>query len=630
MLLLGRAAGFRLLPADAVWSGVAVVGLPQFLYASADVKPSAAALWTTAGCGAAVVLLLVACRGRWRAGLAWVVVALTTLLVWTDTVYFRFFEDLPTASALREAHQLAELGPAIRDLAEGPDAWLLLGLLGGAILGVIGTRRASLPARRPSRWVVLALVAIGFAGLVIGGWSSRSQATSGPRNLFRVVERQGLYSFHAVDLARRVLRGRIGLARATEAERASLLEWFRTTAPARAGAGPSLGAAEGANLLLIQVESMQAFVLGARVGGQELTPNLNRLAPRALNFEAFYDQTNKGRSSAGDFIYQVSLLPVIDSVAYEYPTNHYLGMAGALAARGYTTLSAIPFRGSFWNRRVTHRLYGFNSNLFRETFAPDVRVGWGLNDRAFLHQMLPHLESLPEPFCAWLTTLSLHYPYRSFPEELRHLELGPLEDTPVGNYYHAMHYFDRAFGEFWQDLERSGLLSRTVIALWGDHGSGLARDPIAARLLGLDANPLSRRLFDRVPFIVWLPGDAAPNGIVTRAAAQLDAAPTLLALLGVDPAALAYQGRNLMSPASSPRVVFADGDWLTPELVRTNRRQCWDAVTRQPRAWAACEPGERYARRFIEVAEATQRFDLQAELSAELHRLVPPPGQLPR
>lgn len=618
LLAVERLAGFRLLPADVAWSGTAMFGLPHWLCSSAALEPSATAVWTTAGLCAAWVLLLLACRNPWRAALAWLAVALTTVVVWADLLYFRFFGDLPTASSLLEAHQLADLGPAIRELAEGSDVLLFAGLLGGAILGVLSSRSASRTARRASASIACVLGVVAIAGAAAGLQASRARATRGPRYVLRAVEQLGLYWFHASDLGRHAAPWPRPSDRATEADRAALREWFRATAPTRAGKGPSFGAAAGANLLLIQVESMQAFVLGTEINGQEITPHLNRLAPSALRFEAFYDQTHRGRSSAGDFIYQVSLLPVADSVAYGHSENHYTGIAHALAARGYTTLSAIPYRGSFWNRTVTHPLYGFGVNLFGEAFKPAARVGWGLNDRAFLTQMLPRLEAISEPFCAWLTTLSLHYPYEYFPEGLRDLDLGSLEETPVGNYYHAMNYFDRAFGDLWEGLARSGLLARTVVAVWGDHGSGLLRDATAVRLLGVDADPLSRQLLDRVPFLVWLPGETAPRGTVDRPAGPLDAAPTLLALLGVDPASFAYQGQNLMGEPGPPLVVFSSGDWLTPEIARTSRGRCWNARTHQLLPWDACEPLEHEARRSIEVAEATVRFDLQADLSAEL------------
>ena len=76
-----------------------------------------------------------------------------------------------------------------------------------------------------------------------------------------VVEEIGLYGYHLQDLATQVrwhwLRPPLdddGWSRVDA--------WFRARAPQRAGQGPSFGAARGMNLIIVQAESMQAFVLG--------------------------------------------------------------------------------------------------------------------------------------------------------------------------------------------------------------------------------------------------------------------------------------------------------------------------------------------------------------------------------
>ena len=46
------------------------------------------------------------------------------------------------------------------------------------------------------------------------------------------------------------------------------------------------------------------------------------------------------------------------------------------------------------------------------------------------------------------------------------------------------------------------------------------------------------------------------------AAGQTDFAPTLLALLGIDPARLPYLGRNLLGGPDDPPIVRPYGEWL--------------------------------------------------------------------
>src|SRR5262249_42605767 len=160
--------------------------------------------------------------------------------------------------------------------------------------------------------------------------------------------------------------------------------------------------------------------------------------------------------------------------------------------------------------------------------------GWGLNDRDFLQQMVPRIESLRAPFCAWLITLSLHHPFDDFPAAHKELRLGALEGTSFGNYLHTMRFFDRALEDFMAALSHDGLLDTTMVAVFGDHDAGFARDAAMARTMGIGADDAAWALNDRVPLFVRVPGVELPHA-VDRPAGQTDFAPTLLALLGIDP-----------------------------------------------------------------------------------------------
>src|SRR5262249_53917968 len=148
------------------------------------------------------------------------------------------------------------------------------------------------------------------------------------------------------------------------------------------------------------------------------------------------------------------------------------------------TLSAVPFESGFWNRRVMHKSYGFQTSLFEPDFQLTEQVGWGLNDRDFLQQMVPRLKRLRPPFAAWVITLSLHHPFDDFPDKYKSLKLDDLERTPFGNYLHTMHFFDTALAQFETSLERAGLLDNTVLVVFGDHDAGFAPDRALSALMG--------------------------------------------------------------------------------------------------------------------------------------------------
>src|SRR6185295_19627700 len=330
------------------------------------------------------------------------------------------------------------------------------------------------------------------------------------------------------------------------------VSWFAARAPVRSAAtAPAFAAAKGKNLIVVQVESLQDFVVDFRVAGQEVMPHLRQWTADSLRFTNVTDETSEGRTSDAEFATMTSLLPLNHgAVAFRFPANHYVALPGVLVEHGYATLSAVPFEPGFWNRQVMQPAYGFQRSLFEPDFQMTEQIGWGLNDRDFLQQMVPRLERLPRPFAAWMITLSLHHPFESFPNRHKLLKLGALEGSPFGNYLHTMRFFDQALEDFKAALARDGLLQDSVVVVFGDHDAGFARSTELSRTIGIRADEVAWVLNDRVPLFVRLqdgaPGVGRLRGTRPQPAGQIDLAPTLLALLGIDPALLPYLGRNLL------------------------------------------------------------------------------------
>ena len=59
----------------------------------------------------------------------------------------------------------------------------------------------------------------------------------------------------------------------------------------------------GKNVLTIHAESIQQFALDTYMNGEELTPNLNKLAREGLYFSNFYAQESVGTSSDSEFTF---------------------------------------------------------------------------------------------------------------------------------------------------------------------------------------------------------------------------------------------------------------------------------------------------------------------------------------
>jgi phosphoglycerol transferase MdoB-like AlkP superfamily enzyme len=616
-------------PADALWCAAALACKPLMVVHDALLEPTPVAYWLIAVAAALPPMLgLLLPRRRTR---AWILVGigvLGSLVVLGDVVYYRFFGDVLSAPALLAAPQTRRVWGSIRALLSPAMIWIVIDLPVAIWLAV---RVSKSHAPSPS----LAL-RVRTTGAIAGVLVVAGLALSAPRvlsstsldQMFRdrgVVEQLGLFGFHAYD-GWNYARSKWLRHDATEGDVRDALSWFVRRTPLRAGPpAPSFGVARGRNLIVVQVESLQEFAVDFRINGQDVMPHLRRWGQDSLRFTNVTDQTNEGRTSDAEFTAMTSLLPLDHgAVAFRYPGNHYVAMPRVLAEHGYSTLSAVAFEPGFWNRQVMHPSYGFEQSLFETDFELTEQIGWGLDDRDFLLQMVPRLEHLGEPFAAWLITLSLHHPFDDFPERHKVLKLGALEGTSFGNYLHTMHFFDAALDGFVGALSSRGLLDTSVVVVFGDHDAGFEPTAALARTIGIPEGRIAWTANDRVPCFIRLPHPAGiEEGLIgTRStpAGQTDFAPTILSLLGIDPAGLPYIGRNLLGAAGDGPVLRPYGEWIDGHhlfFTRGTALACFD-LTGQPVDGEACDRSDREAKRMREISRLVVTADVQSTLRARL------------
>ena len=640
--------------ADVFWCVATLAAKPLILAHAALLEPTAVAYWLVVAVAVVVPLGGLLLLPRYIR--PWVLVGIgifCSLLILADVIYYRFFGDVLSTPAMLAAHQTGHVWGSIGSLFTPGLVWLVADWPIAIWLAARLSREPVPPlttSRARESFVVAAVV--GFL-LVSATFLSvpRVLASTPLDQMFRaraVVEQLGPFGYHAYD-AWNYARSRWLRRPATPAEIDESVAWFQERAPLRAG-GETFGAARGRNLIVVQVESLQDFVVDYAVGGQDVMPHLKRWTSDSLRFTNVTDQTSEGRTSDAEFTTMTSLLPLDHgAVAFRMPGNHYTALPGILTEHGYTTLSAVPFEGGFWNRQVMHPAYGFQRSLFEPDFQMTEQIGWGLNDHDFLQQMVPRLEQLPHPFGAWLITLSLHHPFESFPSPHKVLKLGALEGTSFGNYLHTMHFFDQALADFKDALARDGLLDSSLIVVFGDHDAGFTRDPSLARTIGIGTDDAAWALNDRIPLFIraggtaraGMAGEAGGAGQAGEAgqagqageagqdlignrsmpAGQTDFAPTILALLGIDPSSLPYLGRNLLGAAGDRPVPRPYGDWLDAKhLFRAGNADtsCYDLASRTISTPAECAVEDARARRARDLSRLIVIDDLQQLLRTRL------------
>ncbi len=293
---------------------------------------------------------------------------------------------------------------------------------------------------------------------------------------------------------------------------------------------PYHGRDEDKNLLVIQVEAMQEFVVDLKIQGEEVTPFLNKLKNDSFYFSNIYHQVAGGNTSDAEFLLNTSLYPAVTgSVNYLYPVNSYISLADILNDKGYTARSFHGFESTFWNREIVYRNYGYDKYYSMNDFNLDEKRGWAISDESFFRQSMDYTQE-NEKFFSFFITLSSHHPYGGFNDI--DLDTGDFADSQVGNYLKSIRYVDMAIENLFKNLEDQGILDNTIIVIYGDH-SGLYQDQrqLVEKLLDLDGSDLDWKLIQKVPLWIY---DGKEGKVIDKIGGQIDIMPTILDLYGLE------------------------------------------------------------------------------------------------
>ncbi|HEY0839207.1 MAG TPA: LTA synthase family protein [Vulgatibacter sp.] len=560
--------------------------------------------------------LLVAPPLLGRPGQLWRLAALDlvlTLFFVGDIVYYRAFGDLPSVAALRFASQLPSVASAALELLAPSDlALVIAGPLAFAALRVVGV-----PSPRPTRRMAAAWALLGVV-LIAGVFATtpRLGRLRHRGNGFLAGE-LGLLHFHVWE-ATSYLGKRASRLAPDPAAAAAAKARLDELAKDDDGGSELWGAARGRSVIVLQLESFQAFAVGMQIGGASVTPNLDALGGESLRFPRYFHQTAGGRTSDAQFVSTCSLYPARSGAAvFEYADDDLRCLPWVLAKEeGYSTIALQTMGADYWNASAIEPKMGFQRSLKDRDFVQDEVIGYGLSDRSFFRQAAEILGAQPEPFYASLLSLTSHTPY-DYPNLPRELDLGELEGTPLGNYLHAIHYTDRAVGELVASLRDRGLLDRSMLVVYGDH-DGLKRRsaPQLAGLVGLAAeDELGWTRVERgIPLLIRLPGGEGA-GAREVFGGQVDLAPTLAGLLGLGREGKVFLGRNLLGPPGDiPMVAFADGSALGPQrlFVAGAQPACHGPAGREPAT--ACAALAQAAAADLAVSISILEGDLSASL----------------
>lgn len=476
-------------------------------------------------------------KGKGRVIYLFLIDILVTALIFLDLGYFRGFLTMPSALLLTQTANLDNMGGTISSMFSNMDFLLLIDFV---ILGifVFFTRKSYTKVKRraPISFLVILISSILFIAYVPFNLHILKNEDVKNGYLFSNYDptNTAMYfspiGYHIFDIYNVYKDSKP--YEPTEEETSQINEFFaqKEDLPDNEYAGML----EGKNLLVIQVESLESFIMGKEINGQKITPVLNNLINTGLYFPNIYEQVNEGTSSDSDLMINTSMFPLRrGSTFFRYPATTYNSLPNLLEEMNYETIAIHPDKGSFWNYVNGLKGIGFNKFVDYYSFNVDEKIGLGISDESYFKQVVPMIKELKEPFYTFTVTLTSHGPF-DLPEEKRVLNLDDeLDTSELGGYFESIKYTDTQIGTFLELLDKEGLLDNTVVVIEGDHTGVHKYYNSSIEKLSNKEDWYLDNGNHTIPFIIWSK-DMEESKTFDTIGGQVDIMPTLLYLLGVD------------------------------------------------------------------------------------------------
>ncbi|MGL4774330.1 MAG: LTA synthase family protein [Clostridium sp.] len=340
----------------------------------------------------------------------------------------------------------------------------------------------------------------------------------------------GPIGFHSYEIFRTINKE---TASSNENELAEVNEWLKNNNE-NLPDNEFKGIYEGKNVIFIQIESFENFLINAKAGGQEITPFLNKLASEGLYFDNIYQQNNGGNSIDADLLVNTSFLTLGNKITALHHGDFVYenSLQRILKDNGYKTISAHAEVPSEFNWTEIHKnSLGADKLLDLNQFNYDEVVGYGLSDKSYLTQLASKVDNVKEPFYLFTPTMSCHGPF-NIGEEYRELNLPKeIDESYLGGYFQSARYTDNQIKLFFDLLEEKGILDNSVIVLYGDHAG-------VHKYYNDDIKDLSydgdwwKPYDEQIPLIIY--SKDSINKTISSSGGHIDIMPTVLYLLGID------------------------------------------------------------------------------------------------
>jgi hypothetical protein len=299
----------------------------------------------------------------------------------------------------------------------------------------------------------------------------------------------------------------------TPEQRSEVEQWLAEQARRQAAYHP-VPREERTNLVFILCESLESWVVGATVSGQEVTPCLNAMIADSTTIYCpnVVSQVANGRSIDAQLLMLAGLQPPFDEVyAWRFIDNRYHSLIEAMKLRNSNTRATLMTgdKPVVWNQQLVAERFGIDSLIAQHCYNNDELIGHPakLSDESFMRQNIAKLGTVwPEgsPAYIQMVTYSGHNPF-VLPDKLKRIRVTEEMPAQMADYITMANYTDHALGLMVNYLHQRSDRQHTMVVIVGDH-EGLAGNRDSWR-----QTPAGRRLVDPDPHVPLLILNAPPT-----------------------------------------------------------------------------------------------------------------------
>ena len=543
-----------------------------------------------------------------------VLIVIYTILNIINSIYYAFFYSFVSVGLIESIGQTGEVTNAIWDKVKIDNfIYIIIPIIYFIYLRHL-TKKDYIKAvekegfnKRSSIYALLLSGTLLFCNIAsLESWETQRLDQQWNREF--IVQRFGFLVYQGNDIIK-VIDTKINAAFGEEKALQRVTEYYEEN-PVTHEKNKYTNTLEGYNVITLHMESIMQFLIGMKVNGKEVTPNLNKLVQDSMYFDNFYAQVSVGTSSDTEFTMNTSLMPVQSGTVFvSYYNRNYESLEKLLSDKKYYTFSMHGNKAAMWNRNKMHPSLGYKKFYDETSYELDELVGLGLSDSSFFRQSNDYITEINnmikenenyDHYMGTLISLTNHTPFDDpiytqgedafdvtyhtgkidphTRKEIVYPYLSRDDMSLLGRYIQSVHYADKCIGELIDYINSNPAFDKTLFVFYGDHAAQISKNDFKHMM---NFNPLTGEdyteedpeynefdyydfeVFKKVPLILFTK-DKKLKGTYSYPMGMIDVMPTISNMLGIEPKYAL--GNDIFNIKDKNTVVFPNGNFLTKDV----------------------------------------------------------------